>query len=125
MLRSSSHRTKSFPSAGRKQTSVTTPTATASAGRAPPACRPRLLAAAGAAAFLALALTLAHDRTQLLDRLLHFLFARAVRWEQRLRALEMAERLLELTAQTRGDREVIETLRLITLAAECQAGESV
>src|SRR5207253_8182897 len=67
-------------------------------------------------ALLPLARPLAHQGLQLRDRPLDLGLPRAARRDQAVGVLELAERLLELAAQPRGERQVVEALGLVALA---------
>src|SRR2546427_341547 len=76
-------------------------------------------------ALLPLARTLAHQRLQLGDRPLDLRLPRAARRDPAVGLLELAERLLELAAQPRGERQVVEPLGLVALPPEGEAGQAL
>src|SRR5436309_14825799 len=76
-------------------------------------------------ALLPLTRTLAHQRLQLGDRPLDLRLPRAARRDPAVGLLELAERLLELAAQPRGERQVVEPLGLVALAPEGDAGQAL
>src|SRR6266403_116420 len=72
-----------------------------------------------------LARALAHQRLQLRDRLLDLGLPPAPRRDQVIGVLELAERLLQLAAQPRGERQVVEALGLVAIAPEGEAGQAL
>src|SRR6266478_6462175 len=82
-------------------------------------------APARAPALLPLARALAHQRLQLRDRLLDLRLPPAARRDQAVGVLELAERLLELAPQPRGERQVVEALGLVALPPEGEAGQAL
>src|SRR5436305_1100440 len=76
-------------------------------------------------ALLPLARALAHQRLQLGDRPLDLRLPRAARRDPAVGLLELAERLLELAAQPRGERQVVEPLGLVALPPEGEAGQAL
>src|SRR5438093_380947 len=74
---------------------------------------------------LPLARALAHQRLQLRDRLLDLRLPPAPRCDQAIGVLELAERLLQLAAQPRGERQVVEALGLAALPPEGEAGQAL
>src|SRR5438034_4330569 len=76
-------------------------------------------------ALLPLARALAHQRLQLRDRLLDLRLPPAPRRDQTVGVLELAERLLQLAAQPRGERQVVEALGLVALPPEGEAGQAM
>src|SRR2546426_2720282 len=100
------------------------------AGLRPPRTRrqasgPAEAAPARPSPLLPLARALAHQRLQLRDRLLDLRLPPAARRDQAVGVLELAERLLELAAQPRGERQVVEALGLVALAPEGDAGQAL
>src|SRR5438445_2460395 len=100
------------------------------AGLRPPRTRrqasgPAEAAPARPSPLLPLARALAHQRLQLRDRLLDLRLPPAPRRDQAIGVLELAERLLQLAAQPRGERQVVEALGLVALAAEGEAGQAL
>src|SRR5439155_11390012 len=82
-------------------------------------------APARAPALLPLARALAHQRLQLRDRLLDLRLPPAARRDAAVGLLELAERLLQLAAQPRGERQVVEALGLVALPPEGEAGQAM
>src|SRR5438093_3890547 len=76
-------------------------------------------------ALLPLARALAHQRLQLRDRLLDLRLPPAARRDAAVGLLELAERLLQLAAQPRGERQVVEALGLVALPPEGEAGQAM
>src|SRR5438132_2320231 len=82
-------------------------------------------APARAPALLPLARALAHQRLQLRDRLLDLRLPPAARRDAAVGLLELAERLLQLAPQPRGERQVVEALGLVALPPEGEAGQAL
>src|SRR5205823_159871 len=68
---------------------------------------------------------LAHQRLQLRDRLLDLRLPPAARRDAAVGLLELAERLLQLAPQPRGERQVVEALGLVALPPEGEAGQAL